>query len=306
MMRLDPTTRFLIGKNLEQAIEPTEVLFEALLSAVVFGFIWYAVCFEIRQQSAAASLLIAVLLIVLCSAVALTAVVRYRLRRSSRPFFVAAVCMWGSLVAGYFLGDRFWYSHTVQYFTYGEMASYIGIDPDKDRGQSYMDAGEVYFKENSHVDTSRAIAFHNGLTYCVAPILRESLTQVALQTVNGFSPPPSGTVDFWAVGTNCCGNKGDTFTCGDTTSGLARSGMRILDDTARSMYLLAVQEWSATTGLPVRHPLFFRWVNDPIDYTESLRRGAWSALVIHAVICFGIALIAAAILHGVFRKFRIY
>lgn len=37
------------------------------------------------------------------------------------------------------------------------------------------------------------------------------------------------------------------------------------------MYVLGVQEWSATTGLPVRHPLFFTWVRDPIVHAESLQ-----------------------------------
>lgn len=305
MMRMDPTTRFLIGKNLQQAIEPTEVFFEALVSALVFGIIFYSVCFELRYQNASVSLLIALILILACSAVTVAAVVMFRMQRSSRNFFVSAVLMWAALVAGYFIGDRFWYQNTVKYFTYGEMASYINIDPDMDKGQTYMDAGTVYFKEGSRVDASHAIAFHNGLTYCVAPILRNSTRQNALQLVNGYTPPTSGTVDFWAVGTDCCGEKGDTFMCGDIISGLARSGVRLLDDTARSMYLLAVQEWSATTGLPVRHPLFFHWVADPITHADSLRSGAWAALVANAAICFGIALVVAAALHTILRKFRL-
>jgi hypothetical protein len=313
MMRLDPNSRFLLGKSLQQGgIEPLEVFFEAILATATFAIIFYAVCFEVRYRSAGTSLLIALILIVACTALTLSAVIRYRKHRPSRRLFSTAVVMWGALIAGYTLGDRNWYMHTVKYFTYQEMASYINIDPDIDRGQSYMDAGTVYFKEDSTVRTNRAVAFHNGLTYCVAPILRDSMNGgqsssagPSLQTLNGFTPPMSGTVDFWAVGTNCCGDRGDTFTCGDVDSTLARSGLRLLDDTARSMYLLAVQEWSATTGLPVRHPLFFHWTTDPISHAESLQNRVGPILVYHAFVCFVVSGFVALMVHAVLQNFRI-
>ena len=64
-------------------------------------------------------------------------------------------------------------------------------------------------------------------------------------------------------GTNCCGEDGNSFTCGSVANAKARSGLRLLDETAQKNYLIAVQEWVGTTGLPARHPLFFTWTVDP-------------------------------------------
>lgn len=309
MMRLDPGTRFLIGKNYQQVIEPAEIFLQALTSAVFFGIMFYCVCFELRYQNVGVCVLIALLLLFAVLGVTFGAIACYRMHRPCRKLFVAATVMWGGIIAGYVLGDRFWYSHTVRYFSYGEMASYVNIDPDKDKGQSYMDAGTIYFKENSHVDTTKVVAFHNGQTYCVAPIIMNHRfgndQNATLQMVNGFSPPASGTVDFWAVGINCCGEKGDSFTCSDAGSRMARSGARLLDDTARSMYLLAVQEWSATTGLPVRHPLFLHWVVDPIAHAEHLHVGAYSSLFYHAALVFAVALFVAAGMSVSMKQLRI-
>merc|ERR1719258_625751 len=96
--------------------------------------------------------------------------------------------------------------------------------------------------------------FKNGDNYCVAPIARGPMKAVKgskVQMKNGFVIPESGTYDWWAVGTNCCdgGNAAKDFTCGQVNSNLARSGMRLLSDSQRPFYLLAVQEWSASFGL---------------------------------------------------------
>eukprot|EP00419_Tripos_fusus_P056759 CAMPEP_0172928216 /NCGR_PEP_ID=MMETSP1075-20121228/217864_1 /TAXON_ID=2916 /ORGANISM="Ceratium fusus, Strain PA161109" /LENGTH=211 /DNA_ID=CAMNT_0013789495 /DNA_START=653 /DNA_END=1288 /DNA_ORIENTATION=- len=210
--------------------------------------------------------------------------------------------MWAGLVCGYSLGDRYWYEHTVNYYNVKGMASYINIDPATDKGESYMDAGIMYFKEDSRVRKETAVAFRNGMTYCVAPIMRH-----VQESKPGGGPvaPPSGTVDFWAVGVDCCGKKGETFTCGEVGTSLARSGLRLMDGTARSMFLLGVQEWSAGTGLPVRHPVFFHWVADPIITLEGIVSAAWEDLWLRLFGCFVGSLITAFVLHLGLQKLRI-
>lgn len=194
--------------------------------------------------------------------------------RSARFPIVLALCSWIALVAGYMLGDRYYWQYLAQYYTYEDMAMYVNVDPSTDRGQTFMDAGQVYFKESSFVATTQAMSFRNRRTYCVAPILRGSLTSTA--SLSGFALPPAGTVDFWAVGVDCCGASGDEFTCGDTDSIAARSGMRLLRDDLQPFFLLAVQEWTASIGLPARHPLFFTWVRDPLATKEALYvDGCW-------------------------------
>lgn len=307
-MRLDSNSRILLEKSFKPSIgfNATEAFVEAIACAVVFGLLFFSLSFEVRHTSPAVSLLIGVLMILISSFLTMTTAVRFKQNRPISMLFSFSVVLWGGLIAGYLCGDRYWYAHTAKFFTYQEMASYVNINPSKDKGQSYMDAGVIYFNDGSVVNKSRAIAFHNGLTYCVAPILHKpTMDASALQTVNGFGLPASGTVDFWAVGINCCGQNGEQFSCGESGSSLARSGMRLLDDTARSMYLLAVQEWSATTGLPVRHPLFFHWVVEPIGYMESFEHKAWAALLQNSLYCFVLSLSVACILQFLFQKFRI-
>lgn len=194
--------------------------------------------------------------------------------RSARFPIVLALCCWVALVAGYMLGDRYYWQYLAQFYTYEDMAMYVNVDPATDRGQSFMDAGQVYFKESSFVATTRAMAFKNRRTYCVAPIVRGALASE--ESLSGFALPPAGTVDFWAVGVDCCGPSGDEFTCGDVNSMVARSGMRLLRDDLQPFFLLAVQEWTASIGLPARHPLFFTWVRDPLLTKEALHvDGCW-------------------------------
>merc|ERR1719478_402511 len=125
--------------------------------------------------------------------------------------------------------------------------------------------------------------------------------------MNGYVLPDSGTYDWWAVGTNCCdGTTAANFTCGQVKHPLARSGMRLLSDTQRPYYLLAVQEWSATYGLPVRHPLFFTWVKDPLETESNFHRDS-DAMFWTCTLWFALgAVIASTLLHMVMHRNKIY
>jgi len=180
------------------------------------------------------------------------------------------------------------------------LVTYVNIDPAKDVGGAYMDAGEVYFKEGSRVDTQRGIAVRSKDTYCAAPIVREEAKGQAAQA--NAHPPPAGTVDWWAVGKNCCDPSGEGFTCG--LSGLApqmtpRAGLRQLYDYERHLYRLAVDEWASKFNLPVKHPLFFEWVVDPIaDVTGRVLKG-WSNVYkwieLHAAVNFVIGTLGTSV-----------
>ena len=64
--------------------------------------------------------------------------------------------------------------------------------------------------------------------YCVAPITTPSmLTQ---------------TLDFWAVGTDCCGTSSSDFRCGEYANPRARSGLRVLDESVLPNYRARWQE----------------------------------------------------------------
>uniref|UniRef100_A0A6V0G1Z0 Uncharacterized protein n=1 Tax=Zooxanthella nutricula TaxID=1333877 RepID=A0A6V0G1Z0_9DINO len=308
-MRLSAEKHHLLQKGLKAAVKPGETILGALVGTLTFGVVYACNCLSVRHTSPGVS----TVGIVSCLATTLiagtVALTRYQTRRPARSWIAGAVIMAICFSMGYSMGNSYWWKTMVNYYTWPEMASYVNIDPDMDRGQSYMDAGTVYFKEGSYVLRNHTVPFRNGLTYCVAPIVRQPMRyepgSQALPTVNGFVLPRSGTVDFWAVGTDCCGADGGTFDCADVNSLAARSGLRILDETSRSMYLLGVQEWSATTGLPVRHPLFFSWVKDPIMFEEGLAAQCSSDFVIRVTTCLFLSFILSYFLHAALQKVHV-
>lgn len=232
-------------------------------------------------------------------------------RKRTNVLINLAVCLWLALAAGYLVADKNFHDYANKYYVYEDMVSYVNVDPNEDQGQSFMDAGKAYFKEGSYVMKTRGVAFHNGDTYCVAPIMREPLQSqsgtIAQQTVNGFLVPNSGTFDFWAVGTNCCGETGSPFTCGEVDSPLSRSGIRLLSDNQRAYYLLGVQQWSAGNGLPVRHPLFFTWVTDPLAVQNAYLNDQSKEALKVVFFFFLCALVVSFILHLFMKKqARIY
>lgn len=281
-----------------------------LLPCLSFAIIYLATAFDLRYYTPGFALLIGVgFFLAMSAAFTIFSVMSYHKGRPAKMWMVLSLCLWVATVASYRLADQNYWQHSNPYFNYDDMALYVNIDPALDRGQSYMDAGQVYFKESTYVSRGRAIGFKNGDTYCVAPIVREPLINQdgtdQLETLSGFVLPKSGTVDFWAVGLNCCGANGDDFECGDSNKVMARAGMRLVDDHKRPMYLLAVQEWSATTGLPVRHPIFFHWVTNPILYRRGLYDTAWSIFQYHLFLFFVANIVLAFTAFSILGKFRV-
>lgn len=106
----------------------------------------------------------------------------------------------------------------------------------------------------------------------MAPIVGQPLSKLP---GGAFELPASQTVDFWAVGVDCCDNS-RKFECGPVSDPLAKAGLRLLRDDQRPFFRMAVEQWSAEFKLPVRHPLFFYWVKDPQKAVESYRDNATS------------------------------
>lgn len=134
--------------------------------------------------------------------IAASAEARRRLRSEipGRSLVSLTVCLWFALVAGLLAGDRSYWGYMASYFNYQDLASYSDIDPSVDKGQSYMDAGQVYFKEGTVVATHEMVAFQSGHVYCAAPIVGQPIwNQGDAEQVKASGPlsmPQSGTVDF--------------------------------------------------------------------------------------------------------------
>lgn len=202
--------------------------------------------------------------------------VKYRPQTARWTIIMACLLTCGTAF-GMANGDYLYWSHMWQYYQFQKVNPYVNVDPSKAKGESIMDAGQVYFKEGTFVATEEAIAYEMKDIYCAAPIVRQPLANLDMQA--GESPvakPYSGTIDFWAVGVNCCMPSGERFRCFDTGNSSARSGLRLLRDDLRPFFKLAVEEWSSTYNMPVKHPLFFYWMNDPLaEINSNLLAASW-------------------------------
>mmetsp|Transcript_33958 Transcript_33958/g.88525 ORF Transcript_33958/g.88525 Transcript_33958/m.88525 type:complete len:306 (-) Transcript_33958:357-1274(-) len=196
---------------------------------------------------------------------------RSRKKRSMRWACLGGVLSAAAIFGAWMAGDANYWRHCKNYYEYQDLAVYVNVNPDTDKGQSFMDAGEMYFSAGARVDRSRAVAFKNGDLYCAAPIVTKEVDSPP--PGQDSKPPISGSQDFWAVGTNCCQPTGSNFVCPDTTSRLARSGLRLIRDDVRPFYQMAAAQWESKFGIPVKHPLFFSWIQDP----KEIISGFWVA-----------------------------
>jgi hypothetical protein len=227
---------------------------------------------------------------VVLPAMVIFAVVSFRGKHVYRGLclFLTAV----AAVAGFMCGYYLFIMHFDVYRQFRNLVTYVNIDPQYDVGGAYMDSGEVYFKEGSRVDTKRAIAVRSKDIFCAAPIVRTTGPSTQAEEEEGLQPPPpSGTVDWWVIGKNCCLPSGEQFTCGLAGLGpteYPRAGMRLLEDYQRHLYKLAVDEWASMYNTPVNHPLFFFWDVDPLATVNSHAVTGWLAVYKFAqMFCFG-------------------
>jgi hypothetical protein len=154
--------------------------------------------------------------------------------------------------------SNMWYS-----FKYNSMENYPSIDVGKELAVNVLDAGRVYFASTAKIDTAQSWHFKDGTLYCVAPIV----SSAGMQTK---------TLDFWAVGTDCCSDIASDFRCGEFTNANARSGLRLLDESKLKMYRLAVEQATQLYNIHSTNPLFFEWTQDPLDDVQKFQIAGWS------------------------------
>jgi len=159
------------------------------------------------------------------------------------------------------LGDYIYHSKMVPFFDMRALNSYVDVDPARMLGEQVMDGGRVQFTDDTALDLSKSTGFRNGDTYCVAPIATD---------------PMEGRFDFWAVGMGCCSGVGNDFACGEYNNRNVHGGLRLMDDTQRAYYRLAVQQAEASFGISAPHPVFYHWVQDPWQSVSLYRQQAMS------------------------------
>jgi hypothetical protein len=206
----------------------------------------------------------------------------------SRPWwlFLGLLSLF-ALLFGSLCGQYNYWMHMFPYASYDENRSYLNVLP-TEPAEAHADAGKIVFAHTSRVDTSRAVGFKSGSTYCVAPILDDT---------------QGDRVEYWAAGVDCCPARGD-FNCDDSWNPKARSGVVILDTSTgdasissgdssfgftlfrsrRDYYLKAVREAESNFLLTsADYPLFVRWVGDPQMIQDDYWRNGVGYLV--ATIC---------------------
>lgn len=256
-------------------LQPTEIFIGTFCPTLVFVYIFRTNLTKMRHSLALETFVITTGIAVLFNLWFSNRMYSSLKRGTCRRWkLVLNVVLWFVIFYAWLQSDRAYWSYAKSYYDFQSMSSYINVDPSSDRGQTYMDAGQVYFKEGSQVEVSKAIAFQEDVIYCVAPIVQQSLDSGgdksgASLTGNALKVPKSGTVDFWAVGINCCDPSGLNFKCGESNNPLARAGIRVLRDDTRPFFMMAVQEWTAWLRLPSKHPIFFHWVQDPLLQVDN-------------------------------------
>lgn len=191
--------------------------------------------------------------------------------------FVAIAIAFGTL-----LGHSYYCSHFIQVWSYDNKAGYIGAHA-ASPALSKSDAGSFAFTKTTHVDVTQPIGYKRGDVYCVAPIVDDSISDA--------------TVNFWAVGLNCCGAR-DAFRCYDSLDPRARGGMVVAAERESDfhsdpleMYKKAAEIASARYDL-VQSPnvMFVYWIYDLAGERTKIAYEAYNRFVAAGLIFLAILL----------------
>lgn len=162
--------------------------------------------------------------------------------------FLSMILAW---ILALILGSMNYSTYMVQYHQMMHLNEYHDVRPTTMRGSQYMDAGPVFFSNRSALDLSKSMGFMDLKQYCVAPI-----TEGRVEPLESY--------DFWAIGTECCSVRQSEYRCENSHNTHIHGGLRLTNDGERPFFRLAVQQAEAAYNITANHPLFFRWVEDPL------------------------------------------
>jgi hypothetical protein len=171
-----------------------------------------------------------------------------------------------AFVAAYVFGESNFTTNLQPYYDLLSLESYTNVNPATMQGQEIMDASMVNFANGTTLDLTKAIGFKNMDVYCVAPITMGTTTLA--------------TYDFFAVGKGCCSESKANFQCGAYNDPKAHQGVRVLDDSDRAFYRLAVQQAESAYAIKAVHPLFFTWTSDAEEDHKDMMRAGYQKLLL--------------------------
>jgi hypothetical protein len=249
-----------------------------------------------------------------------------------------ALCIFSlaAWIAAMRIGSGTFHNSMRPFFELQQLNVYDSVDPSTSTANQYMDYGIINFDSNASIDRMYSMSFKNDDTYCVAPITiakkkaqtkdqtsqtKTSSSKLKLAAVSHKNQTKSQknqtksqknqteaavstqrTYDYWAVGTNCCSHHLFDFDCGEWNNPAAHSGLRVLDETSRSYYMLAVQQAAAAYDIPVEHPVFMYWVQRPQDQILGYKAESYFSLGIGTFYTFFLSLLGTILLSIVYMK----
>ncbi|CEM14145.1 unnamed protein product [Vitrella brassicaformis CCMP3155] len=171
-----------------------------------------------------------------------------------------------AVLVGVWSGTINYNRYIAKYWAYQENQAYANVIA-TDSAAKYGDAGKIFFTSGTIVNTDQSVGFKQGTMFCVAPI----------QDTNSDPTQSTAMVQFWAVGTNCCGKTGG-FRCGDAAkSGSARGGVTVR---MTKSYKKAIHKAEAYWGLTsASEPVLVKWVKNPNTTQDEQYKNGMGFLV---------------------------
>lgn len=214
--------------------------------------------------------------VVLLLAQVMLAAALLNLRHPSVPWLVLLWLATAAVAAVVGAGNYF--GSYAPYATAMAGRRYDAVDVASAKASAYLDAGLISFTADAVLDDSLSVGARGmGSTYCAAPILSKSAAAA--------STAQEQEVQFWAIGTDCCGHRG-TFSCGDAAVPTTHGGVAWREPSEDSAltgplaaqhherYMAAVNAACAVYGLrTAEEPILLYWLEQPeAAAREWLRR----------------------------------
>lgn len=190
----------------------------------------------------------------LCSCIAfLASLLLWTTRTKDRLYGPLALLMVLANVLGIIVGLYNYDTNEILAGYYYYARHYNNVVP-SESSVGLLDAGMIDFTKESSVDIGRSVGYkHQGVTYCVAPVIAPR---------NGDEKE---VVQYWATGLGCCGAKSN-FWCDDSKLPTAHSAAVVFQNHGwfahsnkkyyeKAMNKAVAQHKMVTTD----NPLFVRW-----------------------------------------------
>lgn len=237
----------------------TLALTTVLLPLAIFAVVHATLSFQLHYhqwETACLIVLICLALVVLCGMLA----ARARKNKAAKPqsvkftniLFCTGLLAW---VIAVILGNVNFFCTALSYYKITGRNMYPSVDPSITSGQTVMDAGRLLFTSSTHLDVSLSMGHRNNKMYCVAPVV------IANQSSLWY--------DFWAVGVDCCSSQRGSFKCGEYDNPAAHSGLSWEDNKQFAYFQLAVQQAQAAFNITSKHPIFIRWMENPVAFIHA-------------------------------------